>query len=277
MSADIAKPRTLGPREAELVAWLEIERPPTVSVDSVVTALEWPRDRARRIVSQLAAKGWLQRMRRNNYEPLLGETAGIAVPNPWAALAGWAVPYYIGFASAGYELGLTPDRPGAVQVCVRVGTYQPRVWRNLALALIPLRSFSLAGTEEHELHGHTLRIASVEKTLLDSAAATARAGGVLGLARLTDRALASADWDELTQLAREVPRGIPAARRLAATLTLLGHEVPAELRRIGAVSGEISPIYLGSRATHGRRGEVLQPWQVIANVSGEALREEIKR
>jgi predicted transcriptional regulator of viral defense system len=269
--------RTLGPREAELVSWLEIERPATLSVDTIVEALDWSRPQVRRILAQLAKKGWLERTRRGHYEPLLAETGGVAVPNPWAALSGWTVAHYVGFASAAYELDLVPDRPGAVQVAVPVGTSRPRAWTELPVITIPLRSFSLDGTIEDELHGHPIRVASTEKVLLDAATRTARIGGVFGLARLADRALGRADWGEFARLAQGAIRGEPAARRLAATLELIGDEIPDELRQVAEVDGEASAIYLGSRNTHNRRGKLLEPWRVIANVSPEALREEIER
>lgn len=234
--------------------------------------------RPRRVLSQLARKGWLQRTRRGSYEPLFATTGGIAVPDPWAALAEWGVPHYVGFASAAYELGLTPDRPGEVQVCVRVGTSRPRGWQPVRLRLVPLRTFSTDGTEERDLHGYTVRLSSVEKTLLDSAAVPARAGGAFGLARMVTRALDIADWPEVARLATSVANGRPAARRLAALLDVLEEEVPGELRQVAEASaGDTSPFFLGSGEVHGRRGHELKPWGVVVNVSPEALREEVRR
>ena len=65
--------------------------------------------------SSLARKGWLTRTSRGRYETVLADTGGWALPNPWAALGTSGLRYYVGFQSAAYERGLTPDRPGAVQ------------------------------------------------------------------------------------------------------------------------------------------------------------------
>lgn len=200
------------------------------------------------------------------------------MPDPWAALAEWRVPHYVGFASAAYELGLTPDRPGEVQVCVRVGTSRPRGWQLVRLHLIPLRTFSTDGADERDLHGYPVWVSSVEKTLLDSAAVPARAGGAFGIARMVTRALDTADWSEVARLATSAAHGGPAARRLAALLDILGEEIPGDLRRVAEASaGDASPFFLGSGEVHGRRGRKLKPWGVVVNVSPDALREEVRR
>jgi predicted transcriptional regulator of viral defense system len=276
-SSATQRPRTLGPREAELVAWLEMEQPATVDIETVEVALGWPRPQARKILAQLAHKGWLQRATHGHYEPLLGDTGGIPLSSPWAALASWRVPHYVGFASAAYERGLTPDRPGAVQACVPVGTKRPKTWAETPITLVLRRRFSLTGTEEAKLHGFSVRIARPERIVLDSAAIPARAGGAFGLARIVDRGFETVDWSEIVTLANELPRGRAALRRLAAMLDLLGHDVPAVLARSATATSSDSPVYLGGVSVHGRRGPLLRRWSVIVNVAPAALRDEVRR
>lgn len=274
------KARTLGRREAEVVAWLEAERPSVVDVDSLSITLGWSRSKASDVLRRLARKGWLQRTAKGRYEPLLADTGGWAVPNAWAALSTWGVPYYVGLASAAHELGLTPDRPGSVQTCVAIGAKRPRAWAEIPITLVHLRAFSLDGTEEVQLHGFPVRLAQKDKVLLDGAATPARVGGAIGLARILDRAINEADWQRFVGLASGITRGGAAARRLAAIAELSGHDVPDVLA--GFASDRVpkskdSVIYLDDRSLHGRSGKRLERWQVVANVSPEALREEIRR
>lgn len=274
------KARTLGPREAEVVAWLEAERPPGIDVDSLAHAFDWPRSQIRDILRRLARKGWLQRTAKGRYEPLLADTGGWALPNAWAALSSWGVPYYVGFASAAHERHLTPDRPGSVQTCVAVGARRPRAWLEVPITLVHLRSFVLNGTEQTQLHGFPVQLAMTEKVLVDGAATPARVGGVIGLARILDRAFDAADWERFAHLASGMTRGGAAARRLAAIADLLGYEVPDKLATFASErvpEGKDSVIYLEDRSLHGRRGQRLERWQVVANVSPEALREEVRR
>lgn len=269
--------RTVAPRESEVLAWLEAERRRSVTIDEAAVALGWPHKQTREVFARLAHKGWLKRVARGRYETVLAETGGWALPNPWAALSLWGQPYYVGFQSAAFELGLTPDRPAAVQACVSVGARRPRAWEDMPIELVYLRTFTLEGTEERMLHGFPVVIASAEKLLLDAAVLTGRVGGIFGLARIVDRALDSADWGRVAELGGKSRRGHAALRRIAATLEILGHPVPRPLAdHAHAASGE-SPLYLGERRVFGSRGPRLGRWQVVANVDAAALREEVTR
>lgn len=269
--------RTLSRREAELVSWLEVERPKSVSLAEIASALDWPQKRTYDIASRLAKKGWLHRTRAGHYEPLLGESAGILVPNPWVALTSWKVPHYVALSSAAYEHNLIPDRPGAVQVCVPVGTTGPSGWKELTITLVPRRAFQPDGSQLTEAHGVTVRLAGIERVLLDSATMPGRTGGIFGLARIVDRGAERANWQRFSELAAKSSRGAAAARRIAALLEILGHEVPPTLAKLASAGEGAPPIHLGSARIHGRRGEILPRWRVQLNVSPEALREEVTR
>ena len=276
-SNQIGLSRTLSRREAELVSWLEVERPKSVSLAEIANALDWPKKRIYNVTSRLVKKGWLHRTRAGHFEPLLGESAGILVPDPWVALTSWKVPYYVALASAAYEHNLIPDRPGAVQVCVPVGTTAPAGWRELAITLVPKRAFQLDGSQLAQTHGVTVWLAGIERVLLDSATMPGRVGGPLGLARIVDRGQEQADWRRFAELAEKASRRVAAARRLAALLEILGQKVPPPLVKLASAKRGAPPIYLGSTRVHGRRGEILPRWRVQVNLSPEALREEVNR
>ena len=270
--------RTLSSREGAIVAWLEAERRLVVSVDDVAAAFEWNRTAINDVLSSLVRKGWLRRTARGRYETILAETGGFAPPNPWAALSTWVRPYYVGFQSAAYELDLTPDRPGVVQVATPVGARAPKAWAEQPIALIPMRVFSLEGVVDYDHLGIEVRLASVERVLVDAGALPARVGGPQGLARIITRAAPNADWQRVAELAGERPVGGAALRRLAATLELAGAEVPAELAAAaGAAAVGASYMYLGERRLHGAHGRRLRQWAVVDNVGAESLREEVAR
>ena len=135
------------------------------------------------------------------------QDGGWAPPSGRRSVSIWGQPYHTGFQSAAFELGLTPDRPGAVQACVPLGAKRPRAWKDIPIQLVYLRTFTLDGKETRTLDGFPIVIASVEKLLIDAAALPARIGGVFGLARIVDRALESADWARVADLAKNSSRG----------------------------------------------------------------------
>jgi predicted transcriptional regulator of viral defense system len=213
-----APARTLSKREAELMSWLEAERRRSIRADEVRSTLGWSDSSTRNVLSRLARKGWLRRTARGRYETVLAETGGWSLPNPWAALSSWEQRYYVGFKSAAYELQLTPDRPGTVQTCVPVGARRPMAWKDVPIALVFMRTFDDSGTRVDEVHGFPVRIPTGEKVLVDGATGLGRMGGLLGYARVVDRAMGHVDWDKVVSLAAHNTRGTVGLRRIAALL-----------------------------------------------------------
>lgn len=269
--------RTLGKQEGAVVAWLEAERRPVVSVQDVAEVFAWTPASIQRVLGRLQQKGWLRRTAPGRYETILAETGGFAPPNPWAALSTWRQSYYVAFLSAAYEHNLTPDRPAVVQVAVPVGARAPKAWGQVPIAPIALRTFSSEGVEDEQRHGVSIKLAGRERLLVDGAALPGRVGGPLGLARIVTRAADTAEWDRTVELARRRPGGVAALRRLAAILDLLDVKVPAALATAAAAPSGASYLYLGERRLHGARGRRMARWAVVDNVGVETLREEIGR
>lgn len=269
--------RSLSKQEAQLVAWLEAERRSTVTPDDVADVLHWERSTIRKVLARLADKGWLVRVAQGRYETVLAETGGFTLPNPWAALSLWQQLYYVGFQSAAYEHGLTPDRPGDVQACVPYGARRPHAWAEFPIALVWQRGFSRAGAAEQELHGLPVWIASSEKLLVDGAARPSRMGGLPGLLRVLDRAREQVDWQRVVELADEIPRGRPALKRLAHLHTLIAAAVPVPLDAAAAALPAEHPILLAEKRLHGGGGELDRRYGVVRNVDPDSLREEIRR
>jgi predicted transcriptional regulator of viral defense system len=267
-------PRSLSKREAELIGWLEAERRRVISSREVADTFQWSSPTVWSLMSGLARKGWLKRMEQGRYEVLLAESAGFAPPDPWPALAQWSPTHYVGFRSAAYEQGLTPDRPSRIQVPVPIGVSRPIAWEKLPIQLIHLRDFSADGAALTKVGDWSIRLASREKVLLDGAAILPRIGGAVELARIVARVQPTADWRALAKLAESVSRGNVALRRLGAMLTRLGIETPSELAAVARRSG--GRILLGQASMYGTKGPVIKPWNVIDNV-GEKLLGDVGR
>jgi predicted transcriptional regulator of viral defense system len=268
--------RTLSAREGELMAWLEAERRPMVTADEVAEVFDWPRPRISGVLAQLNRKGWLRRVAHGHYETALAETLGFTPPNPWASVAAWSVDHYVGFASAAYEHGMTPDRPAALQVSVTEGTNRPRSWHDAPIELIWLSRFSHDGVSREDVRGLPIWIASPERVLIDAASHPQHVGGIFGLARIVARGADQADWSRVVELSLDAPRGLAGARRLAALLDLLNLEVPSELRARATVPRN-KPLYLAERRLHGAAGSRLKPYEVVINIDPADLREEVVR
>ncbi len=267
--------RSLSNREAELIGWLEAERRRTVSSAEVSSTFHWSAPTVWSLLSGLSHKGWLKRVGHGRYEVLLAETGGFAPPDPWPALSQWSRPHYVGFRSAAYEHGLTPDRPARIQVPAPIGVSQPLAWKQFPIQLIHVRDFSAVGVVIEQVGEWSIKMAGREKILVDGAAVPSRMGGAAELARVVSRAESKVDWSALLKIAASLSRGNVALRRLGTILARLGIAAPSELaaavaRRPGG------RVLLGQASLHGTGGPVIKPWNVVDNV-GERLVGEIGR
>jgi predicted transcriptional regulator of viral defense system len=269
--------RPLSVRESRVVAWLEEERPRLITAADLAAVFGLSHVRASDVLRRMADKGWLQRVAQGSYEPLLAESGGIALPSSWSALAAWKPEHYVSFGVAAYELGLTPDRAAVVAVCVRLGTSPPTRFSRLGIELVRQRHFSVAGSGVREIRGVGVRMAGVERLLVDAALTPGRVGGAVALGRIVDRALDQADWGQVVVLARDHPRGHAAARRLAALLSVLERPVPAALDRFVSRDLPGRAMLLDDRKHYGWRGPTLDRFKVVLNVPVEAIRGEVRR
>jgi predicted transcriptional regulator of viral defense system len=264
-------PRTLGSRQAEVVSWLEADRRRSVTSRDVVDHFAWTEPTASNVLSDLAKKHWLRRVARGVYEFLPAESGGFRVDDPWPALANWSAKYYVGFRSAAYQLGLTPDRPGRVQVAVPIGARRPRAWGATPIVLLHQREYSDAGVKATAVTGWQVQMSSAERTILDGAVQPKRIGGIPELARILARAHRNLDWSALLSYARELRRGRTGIRRLGALAELLELAYPKELP--DGVDSPPSRLYLGDTTTYGSAGRLLRQWNVVDNVGPSVLGE----
>jgi len=266
--------RSLSSRQAEIVSWLEAEGRRSVTSRDVVNQFHWPEPMASNVLSDLATKQWLRRVGRGIYEFLAAEGGGFKLDDPWPALATWSAKHYVGFRSAAYQHGLTPDRPGRVQVAVPFGVQRPRSWGETPITLLHQRDYSEDGIQIVVVAGWQVRASSPERTVLDGAIQPKRLGGIADLARVVSRAHRNLDWAAVLECASKLRRGGIGLRRLGALTDLLELSHPEDLE--GAVGQPSSRLYLGETATYGAAGRVLKPWNVVDNV-GPRVRGELSR
>jgi predicted transcriptional regulator of viral defense system len=268
---DEARPRTLGIRQAEVVSWLEADRLRSITSKDVVEHFAWAEPMASNVLSDLAKKHWLRRVARGVYEFLPAETGGFRVDDPWPALSIWKAKHYVGFRSAAYQHGLTPDRPGRVQVAVPFGAHRPRAWGETPIVLFHQRDYSDAGVQVVAVSGWQVHVSSPERTILDGAIQPKRIGGIPELARVLARGHRNLDWSAVLAAATKLRRGRTGLRRLGSLAELLELTYPNEV--IEAVGSPRSRLYLGETKTYGSAGRLLKPWNVVDNVGPRAFAE----
>lgn len=112
------EPRGLGEREREVLSVLASLERPTVSADDVQKHFDISRKGANVILSRLARKRWLRRLRRGSYAvvPLSSRTGKMVVEDPLATAMDLFAPCYISGWTAAEHWGLTEQVSNTVVV-----------------------------------------------------------------------------------------------------------------------------------------------------------------
>ena len=149
---------------------------------------------------------------------------------------------------------------------------------SVPIELAHLRTFSLDGTERRDLHGWEIAVATPEKVLSDSALSPAASAAFGDLQGFATRAHDSLDWREAVRLIDTHPERTRGDAPAGRTARVLETPVPEPLARRAAHPGQrVRRILLGDHEFDGSDGELLAPWNVVANIDAADLREELRR
>lgn len=264
--------RTLSENEAKVVLDLEWRGQKTVTLADVRSALDASDAYARYVAHRLVKKGWLERLRPGLFQLVPAERGreGVADTHPLAAGAVLVEPYFFSFGTACTYHRLTEQSFSEVYIACRVRR-RPEMIRGKRYVFVQLPEGRYFGHEETPVLGQVVRMATVERALLDALDRPRYAGGIGEVSRIVRRGAGRVSWDRLLELAGRWQQSA-IVQRLGHLLDLHGAGVPQAVREqlLGLASPK-SKAHLGSRRRWGTAGRLARPWNVIENVPVEVL------
>lgn len=265
-TVDVPSPKGLGEAERRIVAALAATERPVVTADEVVR-LGIQRRAANLLLSRLARKGWLRRLRRGAYAlvPLSAHSAQSAVEDPLAVAMQLFSPCYISGWTAAQHWDLTD------QVFNTIVVFSAKPQRRTMQVVggvtyhvrrIPARA--IFGTTSVWSGSVAVEMATMHRTVIDVLDAPEIGGG--GRQALD---IVRAYWgrkdvnpDELLDLARRLGRG-SVFKRLGFTAEAFGHpsETWLEACRANLTAGVSLLDPAGPL-----RGPIVSLWRIRVNV-----------
>jgi len=264
--------RSLSSNEAKVVLDLEWRNQATVRLAEIEAALGCSPAYARYVAHRLVHKGWLERLRPGLYQLVPAERGreGVADTNPLAAGALLVAPYFYSFGTACTHHGLTEQVFSEVYVAT-LSRLRPRIVRGKRYMFVTVRESAFVGFSEVKVLGAPVRMATVERAVLDAVDRPRYAGGIGEVSHIVARAIRRLSWDALLELLR-LFRKPALSQRLGYLLEFHGADIGPQT--ITALRGLIKPaskIALGPRAKWGRHGPLARHWNVIENVPHDVL------
>jgi predicted transcriptional regulator of viral defense system len=271
--ADVATTgRTLSRNESKVVLALEWRGEKIVTLGDIRRLLGGSEGYARFLAHQLVHKGWLERLRPGLFLLIPADRGpeGVGDTNPLAAGAALVRPYFFSFGTACTHHGLTEQVFGEVYIACKLRR-RPRVIRSTRYVFVELRPEQFFGFREVNVLGEPVQMATPERALLDALDRPRYGGGLREVSRMVSQLGSKVSWRETVDL---LSRWGDSAlvQRFGYLLDLHGVELHAETRaELTALVRPASKIHLGPRRKWGDAGKLIKPWNVIANVTREAL------
>ena len=259
--------RGLGTAERQVLASLAALERPVVGVEEVLAARKLSRAAANLLLSRLARKGWLRRLRRGAYAvvPLASSSPTPRLENPLAAAMQLFAPCYISGWSAAEHWGLTdqifntvavfsakPQRRGTVEIA----STKYRVRR--------VKEASIFGTARVWAGRVAIQMADVHRTVIDVLDAPEMGGGgrhALDVVRAY-WARSDADPERLLQYAVRLGRGT-VFKRLGLTAERYGKTDAAWLQ---ACRDHLSAGVSLLDPAGPPRGPIVSRWRLRVNI-----------
>jgi predicted transcriptional regulator of viral defense system len=251
---------------------LEWRNKKTVTLAELREALGASESYARKLAHGLVKKGWLERLRPGLFQlvPASRGREGVADTNPLAAGAVLVSPYFYSFGTACTHHGLTDQVFSEVYLACPVQR-RPVTIRDKRYVFVHVPEPRFFGFEEISVLGHAVRMATLERALLDAIDRPRHTGGMGEVSRIALRAASKASWGGLLELAGRLGSSA-LVQRLGYLMDLHGVEVPDDVR--AALLELVRPhskIQLGPRRKWGTGGKLATPWNVVENVSRSVL------
>jgi predicted transcriptional regulator of viral defense system len=269
----------LSPTEARLVIALESRRAKLVKTADVAKLLDRSLDYASVLLHRLERKKWVDRVSKGKYTFVpadAGYVKRFPPLNPLLAGSALVAPYYYSYATANAHYGLTTQMSSTVYIATT--TKKPTFrWKNNRFKFVTLTRRKFFGFTTVMVQTAEVKMAELEKALVDSLDKPKHAGGVEEVVRVLYRAYRRVDMSKLVDYASRTETHA-VCQRLGFLLDFLAseglvHRIPKHLRdrllrQVGDATEYIGPRELG--------GDYSRDWRVIKTLPDQQLLAEIR-
>jgi predicted transcriptional regulator of viral defense system len=269
--------RTLSVQESRVVLALTEQRRCEATRAEIVALLGGSEKAADHVIQSLRRKGWLERATWGEYLLVPPEQGPDVLGNSnlLALASRIADPYYIGFATAAAQYGLTTQHRNVIFVVTPV-RLRARAVGESRVRIVNLSSKKFFGFEPADVLGYKVMMSDREKTAVDCVERPDLAGGVGEAGVILANASRRFDWSKAVGYLERINSGA-LARRVGWLVDYVKANVPPAARdRLLALAARSRNTWLGpdparARAVEGAMGYD-EVWKVFVNVRKDELR-----
>lgn len=270
--------RSLSPLESKLILHLEWEKQAVISIEEAMDILDCSYNHARKILHQLNQRQWLARITPGTYEFIPAERGEHAFPdtNPLFIGSTLVEPYYFSFATAAFFHGLSTQASATVYIATTVPKGKRLLTvRDKSYRLVVQSERKFFGATEVDAYGSRVRMAELEKTIVDALDRPEYTGDLPEIAAMLQRGQSQLSWKRLADYVLRF-ESQALVQRLGYLTDILEVPIDSSVREqlLDGV-GKSTP-YLGRRGKWGTGGDYDATWRIVDNVPRWQLLSEIE-
>src|SRR5262245_37277830 len=220
--------RTLSKNEAQVVLDLEWRGQQHVTLAELRSLTSSSASYARFLAHRLVKKGWFERLRRGHYLLISADRGreGVGDTNPLAAGSVLVDPYFYSFGTACTYHGLTEQVFSQIYVACRARR-ETRAVRETPYVFIYESASRFFGFRELSVLGTRVKMATLERALIDAVDRPECAGGLSEVSRIVYRAANKVTWETLLDFVRRWEQSA-LVQRLGYLLELRDAHIPED-------------------------------------------------
>ncbi|MFA5246529.1 MAG: type IV toxin-antitoxin system AbiEi family antitoxin [Candidatus Micrarchaeia archaeon] len=249
----------LSAAEAKAISDLASEGKTIFSIDDLAKKVG-SRQKARKLASNAARKGWLERISKGTY--LVMELGAGSKP-VWTADSFFVasklspVSYYIGYYNMLSEYGWTEQVPLSVFIAT-TGKMNSRLINGVKYQFVSITERKFFGNTTRFVRGNRVIVSDPEKTLVDALDHPEYCGGIVEVAKCLLEASKTIDLKKLISYA-ELLGNSAVFKRLGYLAEVLGITLPMD------ISGNVAPGYSYLLPHSRKKGKHNSRWNLIIN------------
>ena len=272
MASAETKIRTLSAVESRVMLALEWKGQRKVTTAELKELLGGSEGNARVVAHRLVKKGWLEPAKRGVFLVVRADRGpeGISDTNPLTVGAEVAPEAFYSFGTSCSFHHLTEQAFTTVYlVCPKA---QPAITvRDTAYVFIAVPPERFFGFETVDALGAKVKMADVERSVLDAVSRPKLAGSIGEASRIVRNAAGRASWPRLVEYAQRWEESA-VVQRLGYLLDVHAALVDAATREaLRALVRPTNRIFLGGREQWGTSGKLVAEWGIIENVPRDVL------
>ena len=265
--------------EAKLIALIEIKKKSVFSIQDVKKLMNVSDPYVRNLLMNLVKKGWVERIKRGKYQAIpldFGYPERISPLNPYLVGANLVDPYYFSYYTSNSYYGFTTQIPSKYYIAT-TKKQQTKHWNNRSFNFVTIGKKKFFGFQDVIILGEKVKVATPEKSIVDSFDKPKYAGGLPEVTRVLWKSYKQLNKSKLINYAIKM-QSSSLIQRLGYIIELLeekNYVQPLDSVLKDKLINKMGKTVIYLDRNRSKNGILNKKWNIITNIEVDDILSEI--